>query len=88
MKKVILTMSAALVLLSCGPSAEEVKEKTRTGAMNMVCNCFNANQGDWLAYKKDCQTKVKTARYLLSEDAEGLKQLEEKIIECDIYFKE
>jgi hypothetical protein len=88
MKKVIFAVATAVVMVSCGPSETEVKQQLVDTAMQSVCDCFEKNQGDWLAYRKECNETVKTMRLLLDEDIEGLKQFETRITECDKYHKE
>lgn len=52
MKKIALIVGTALIMVSCGPSEAEVKQQIRDTAMQSVCDCFEKNQGNWLAYKK------------------------------------
>ena len=87
MKKSIFVLVTALAMISCGPSEAEVKQQVVDTAIQSVCNCFDNNQGDWLAYKKDCNEKIETMRYLIDDNAEGLKQFEAKVVECNKYFK-
>ncbi|MDG1477189.1 MAG: hypothetical protein P8Q14_08590 [Vicingaceae bacterium] len=88
MKKVVFVLGVALLMVSCGPSEAEVKQQVVDTAMQSVCDCFERNQGDWLAYRKECGSTVETMRFLIDDDVEGLKQFEAKIAECDKYFKE
>ncbi len=87
MKKTLFIVAVALATYSCGPSEKEAKQQIVNTAVQTVCDCFEKNQSDWLSYKKECNEKIKTMRYLIDDDTEGLKQFNEKVAECDKYFK-
>jgi hypothetical protein len=88
MKKVVFVIATALIMISCGPSKEEADQMVVDTAIQSVCDCFERNQGDWLAYKKECNGKIETMRFLIDDNVEGLKQFEENWVECDKYHKE
>jgi len=88
MKKIALIVGTALIMVSCGPSEEEVKQQVVDTAMQSVCECFEKNKGSWLSYKKECNEKIKTMRIVIDDNVEGLKQFEDRIAECDKYHKE
>jgi len=88
MKKIVFTLTTDIALVSCGPSEDEVKQEIVDTAIKTVCDCFEKNQSDWLAYKTECYEKVETMRIVLEDDKEGLKQFEASIEECDQYHKE
>ncbi|MDB4533788.1 hypothetical protein N9242_02880 [Vicingaceae bacterium] len=88
MKKLVFVVATALVMISCGPSEAEVKQQAVDTAIKQVCDCFERNQGDWLAYKKECNEKIETMRIIIDDNVEGLKQFEDRIAECDKYHKE
>lgn len=88
MKKVVFVLATTVMIISCGPSKEEADQQVVDNAVNSVCNCFEKNKEDWLAYKKECNSTIETMRFLIEENPDGLKQFEERIAECDKYHKE
>ena len=53
MKKLVFVVATALVMISCGPSKEEADQQVVDNAVKSVCDCFEKNKADWLAYKKE-----------------------------------
>jgi hypothetical protein len=88
MKKVVFVIATALIMISCGPSKEEADQMVVDTAIQSVCDCFEKNQGDWLAYRKECSSTAETMRFLIDDNVEGLKQFETRIAECNKYHKE
>ena len=88
MKKIVFVLGITFLMVSCGPGEAEVKQQVVDTAMQSVCDCFEKNQNDFLAYKQECNETIKTMRFLIGENEEGLKQFEDRIAECDKYQKE
>lgn len=87
MKSTLLILSCIVIFTSCGPSESEVKQKIVDVSIANVCDCYDANKSDWLAYQQ-CKERIQTGRILLEDDAEGLTEFEVQIKECDQYFKD
>lgn len=88
MKKVVFVLATTVMIISCGPSKEEADQQVVDNAVKSVCDCFEKNKADWLAYKKECNTTIETMRFLMEDNPDGLKQFETRIAECDVYHKE
>jgi len=91
MKKIknsLLVCTIALAAVSCGPSQEEIEQTMFDEDVQSVCECFEANQHDWLAYNQECMEKANTVHSIWKDNPERLKELQEKIAECDKYHKD
>jgi hypothetical protein len=87
MKNLVLVVASALVMVSCGLSEEEVKQLVLDSSIAEVCDCFEKNQGDWLAYKQEC-TELANSMLTIITDEEELKKFDESVAECDKYHKD
>ena len=91
MKKIkLLTVAMFTVLLavSCGPSEAEKEQAMFDADVQSMCDCFEANKGDWLTYRQEGAKKVNMVRATWKNFPERLVVLEEKIAECDKYHKD
>ena len=84
----VIGLTSLVFVTSCGPSKEELDKKVLDTAISNVCNCYETNKGDWLAYRKECNQQIESMRILLSDNEESLNKFEEEIELCNKYFKE
>jgi len=86
MKKVFYGI-VTLMVFSCGNSAEDLEQKTLDMSIANVCNCFEANKEDWLAYQK-CKSRVQTGHILLEDKPALLEAFDKAVADCNKYFKD